>query len=126
MQIHLAGHTRFEKYLLDTHSGRVIDDVWALYHRTIQRCGSVSTLVEWDDDIPELEVLLAEAERARRERDLALTARVEGTTTLDAATLERVRAAATAPNARSSASEGADHGWKQGGPRETARNEAAE
>jgi uncharacterized protein len=75
VQIHLAGHTRFEKYLLDTHSGRVIDEVWALYHRTIQRCGSVSTLVEWDDDIPPFEELMAEAEKARQARERALEAR---------------------------------------------------
>jgi hypothetical protein len=104
----------------------VIEPVWDLYRLTIERAGAVSTVIEWDDDIPELEVLLAEAERARRERDLALAARIEGATTIDLTALERLRAAVTAPAARSNASEGADHGWKQGGPRETARSEAAE
>jgi uncharacterized protein (UPF0276 family) len=126
VQIHLAGHTNLGHLILDTHEGHVIEPVWDLYRLTIERAGAISTIIEWDDDIPALEVLLAEAERARRERELALTARVEGTTTLDAATLERVRSAATAPNERPPGADGADHGWKQGGPRETARNEAAE
>jgi uncharacterized protein (UPF0276 family) len=126
VQIHLAGHTNLGHVILDTHEGHVIEPVWDLYRLTIERAGAVSTVIEWDDGIPELEVLLAEAERARRERDLALAARIEGTTTLDPRALERVRVAATAPDARASASDGADHGWKQGGPRETARGEAAE
>ncbi len=75
VQIHLAGHTRFPKYILDTHSGHVIDEVWALYDLAVRRCGSVSTLVEWDDDIPELEVLLAELDAARVRRDAALAGR---------------------------------------------------
>ena len=126
VQIHLAGHTNLGHVILDTHEGHVIEPVWDLYRLTIERSGAVSTVIEWDDAIPELEVLLAEAERARRERDLALAARVEGTTTLDAGAHERVRAAATAPTERSSAAGAADHGWKQGGPRETAESGARE
>jgi uncharacterized protein (UPF0276 family) len=128
VQIHLAGHTNFGHTIIDTHQGHVIDPVWDLYRLTIELCGSVPTIIEWDDEIPELEVLLAEADRARRERELALTARAEGTTTLDAQTLERVRAAATAPNERTSPGEpdASSHGWHQGGPRETSRDEAAE
>jgi uncharacterized protein len=72
VQIHLAGHTRMPKYIIDTHSGPVIDPVWALYRRTIARTGPVSTLIEWDDDLPSFEVLLSEADKARRERDSAL------------------------------------------------------
>lgn len=68
VQIHLAGHTDKGSYLLDTHSDHVCEEVWALYRRAIERCGSVTTLVEWDDDIPAWEVLAAEAERARRMR----------------------------------------------------------
>jgi uncharacterized protein (UPF0276 family) len=75
VQIHLAGHTRFEKYIIDTHSGPVIDEVWRLYERAIARCGSVSTLIEWDDDIPTFDVMMAEAARARARRDAALEAR---------------------------------------------------
>jgi uncharacterized protein (UPF0276 family) len=74
-QIHLAGHSRFERYILDTHSAPVIDEVWRLYRRAIELCGSVSTLIEWDDDIPPFETLLAEADEARTIRDEALATR---------------------------------------------------
>jgi len=69
VQIHLAGHTDCGRYILDTHSDHVAAAVWDLYRRTIERCGDVSTLVEWDDDIPELSVLLAEADKAKKIRD---------------------------------------------------------
>lgn len=72
VQIHLAGHTRFEKYIIDTHSGRVIDEVWKLYERALQRCGPVSTLIEWDDEIPTFEEVYAEAEKAIILRDKVL------------------------------------------------------
>jgi len=64
-QIHLAGHTDMGTYLFDTHDGPVIDAVWDLYRRALRRFGRVSTLVEWADQIPELDVVCAEAERAR-------------------------------------------------------------
>ena len=69
VQVHLAGHTHRGKYILDTHSAPVIDPVWDLYRRTIERTGPVSTLVEWDDDIPPLARLLEEADKARAIRD---------------------------------------------------------
>lgn len=77
VQIHLAGHTNFGSYILDTHSDHVIDPVWDLYRHAIRRIGSVSTLVEWDEDIPPLETVLAEAERARKIRDEEVRARDE-------------------------------------------------
>jgi uncharacterized protein (UPF0276 family) len=64
-QIHLAGHSNKGTYLFDTHDGPVIDPVWRLYRVAIRHCGRVSTLVEWDDQIPEFEIVRAEAERAR-------------------------------------------------------------
>jgi uncharacterized protein (UPF0276 family) len=64
-QIHLAGHSDKGTHLLDTHDAPVVPAVWELYRRAVRRIGRVSTLVEWDDHIPELEVVLAEAERAR-------------------------------------------------------------
>ena len=64
-QIHLAGHTDMGTYLFDTHDGPVIEPVWDLYRQALRRFGRVSTLVEWDDRIPELDVVCAEAERAR-------------------------------------------------------------
>ena len=128
LQIHLAGHTNLGHTIIDTHEGHVIDPVWDLYRLTIELAGSVPTIIEWDDEIPSLEVLLAEAEKARSERELALAARMEGTTSLDERTLERIRAAATAPSERVSPGETDAHSqaWHQGGPRETSRGEAAE
>ncbi len=127
VQIHLAGHTNLGTHIIDTHDGHVVDAVWDLYRLTIERAGAVSTLIEWDDAIPELEVLLAEVERARSERDRALDARRRGGSTLDAAVRAAVRAAARA-NPGANAVE--RRGFPQGGPRESAGaerpNEAAE
>lgn len=117
LQIHLAGHTNCGSYIIDTHAGRVSDAVWDLYRLTIEHTGAVSTLVEWDDQIPALEVVLAEAERARLERLRALFARSAGETSLSEAALARVRTAARAP-AATPVLESA--GWHQGGPKELA------
>ena len=65
-QIHLAGHQDLGTHLLDTHDAPVPDPVWALYRAAVRRFGRVSTLVEWDDRIPPLDEVLAEAEKARR------------------------------------------------------------
>jgi uncharacterized protein (UPF0276 family) len=65
-QIHIAGHSKYEKYILDTHDHPVIDPVWALYARAIQRCGPTATLLEWDDNIPSFEEVHAEALKANR------------------------------------------------------------
>ncbi len=63
-QIHLAGHSDKGTHLLDTHDGHVVPAVWDLYRLAVQRFGRVSTLVEWDDDVPTWEVLCAEAKCA--------------------------------------------------------------
>lgn len=65
-QIHLAGHSRSGEMLIDTHDHPVPDGVWALFERTVERLGPISTLIEWDDEIPTYERLLQEAARARR------------------------------------------------------------
>ncbi|HXV27518.1 MAG TPA: DUF692 family protein [bacterium] len=65
-QIHLAGHTDMGKFLFDTHSARVIDPVWDLYREALKRWGRISTLVEWDEHIPEFSQLVDEVERARK------------------------------------------------------------
>lgn len=75
VQMHLAGHTHCGTHLLDTHSARVIDPVWELYRRACERCGDVSTLVEWDDEIPAWEVLMSEVGKARRIREEVARAR---------------------------------------------------
>lgn len=63
-QIHLAGHSTHENYLLDTHDHPVADPVWELYKKTIRLIGPTATLLEWDDNIPSLEETLAEAQKA--------------------------------------------------------------
>jgi uncharacterized protein len=74
VQMHLAGHTDMGKYILDTHSDHVCDPVWDLYRRAVGRFGSVSTLVEWDENIPTWSVLSEEAARARSLRREVLAA----------------------------------------------------
>jgi uncharacterized protein (UPF0276 family) len=64
-QFHLAGHSDRGDYLLDTHDEHVCGAVWSLYAAAVRRFGLVSTLVEWDEHIPQLEVLLAESRLAR-------------------------------------------------------------
>ncbi len=64
-QIHLAGHSDQGTHLLDTHAGPVSAPVWDLYRLALHRYGRVSTLIEWDERIPEFDELCAEAERAR-------------------------------------------------------------
>jgi uncharacterized protein (UPF0276 family) len=65
-QIHIAGHSRYDKYILDTHDHPVIDPVWQLYARAIERCGPTPTLLEWDDHIPSFDEVHTEAKKAER------------------------------------------------------------
>ena len=64
-QIHLAGHSRGDGLLIDTHDSPVAAGVWALYARAIARLGPVATMIERDDAIPPLPELLAELAAAR-------------------------------------------------------------
>jgi uncharacterized protein (UPF0276 family) len=64
-EMHLAGHLVTDDAVIDHHGDRVAAPVWDLYRLALQRFGAVSTLIEWDTDIPALEVLLDEAQRAR-------------------------------------------------------------
>jgi len=65
-EIHLAGHHAAEDVdiLVDDHGSRVAKPVWELYAAAIRRFGSVPTLIEWDTNLPTLEVLLDEANHA--------------------------------------------------------------
>lgn len=65
-EIHLAGFEDNGVCLIDSHGKAVADAVWALYQQAIQRFGQQPTLIEWDNDIPALEVLLAEAAHAQQ------------------------------------------------------------
>ena len=64
-QIHLAGHSDHGDYIVDTHDHPVADPVWELYRYTCERFGEVATMIERDDDIPELGELISELNRAR-------------------------------------------------------------
>lgn len=63
-QIHLAGHTDRGTYLFDSHVGPVPEPVWALFRRLGARMGSVPTLIEWDEEVPPYQVVVAESRRA--------------------------------------------------------------
>src|SRR5499425_805313 len=65
-QIHIAGHSKFEKYILDTHDHPVLDPVWKLYAHAIRRVGRAATLLEWDDHIPSFDEVHHEALKANR------------------------------------------------------------
>jgi uncharacterized protein (UPF0276 family) len=63
-QIHLAGHAVVDDCLVDTHGSVVCDPVWGLYAHACQRFGPKPTLIEWDTDLPALDVLLSQAAQA--------------------------------------------------------------
>jgi uncharacterized protein len=72
-EIHLAGYCDADGIVIDDHGSRVRPDVWAVYDHALRRFGAVPTLVEWDTDLPALDVLLAEAERATQLMQAAST-----------------------------------------------------
>jgi hypothetical protein len=78
VQYHLAGHTNKGTHIVDTHSGPALDVVWDLYARATARTGLVSTLFEWDADIPPLEEVVVEARRAHAHRRTAAATGTEG------------------------------------------------
>jgi len=67
-EVHLAGHAVEQHedgpFFIDDHGSPVSDVTWRLFERFIARAGPRPTLVEWDTDVPEFEVLMAEAEKA--------------------------------------------------------------
>ena len=68
-EIHLAGHTvetdGEHRLLIDTHNDTVCNDVWELYEYTIQKHGTHLTLIEWDQDYPDLDILMSEVKKVR-------------------------------------------------------------
>lgn len=115
LQLHLAGHTNLGTHIIDTHRGHVHDAVWALYRETLRLLRRpVSTLIEWDDEIPEFDVLLAEVELAKKHQALALA----GTTDAELRGASGASFAPSWPTANSG-----PRGWQQGGPRENAAGE---
>jgi uncharacterized protein (UPF0276 family) len=64
-EIHLAGHLVTDDSVIDHHGARVAPEVWDLYRRALDKMGPVPTLIEWDTDIPPLDILLDEVRLAR-------------------------------------------------------------
>ncbi len=63
-QLHLAGHADVRGMAIDDHGSSVSDAVWAVHRHSLTRLGPVPALVEWDTDIPALDLLLTQARRA--------------------------------------------------------------
>lgn len=112
VQIHLAGHTNLGPYIIDTHNGDVIEPVWDLYRATIELAGPVSTLIEWDDDIPDFPVLQALARRAAEAREQGLRARARRRHDPSLAALAERSLVPRVAQQRPSVG-----AWQQGGPR---------
>lgn len=71
-EIHIAGHLHTPDCVIDNHGSRIDPQVWSLYQEACFLLGSeIPTLVEWDTDIPALEVLLEEASKVEQYRILA-------------------------------------------------------
>jgi len=69
-EIHLAGHSQVTlksgfEIIIDTHSTFVCPEVWKLYEHTISYAGATPTLIEWDQDLPDLKILLQEARKSQ-------------------------------------------------------------
>ncbi len=64
-QFHLAGHTDYGSYIIDTHDQPVVTPVWELYASALEHCGAVSTLIERDDNLPPFSELMGELGQAR-------------------------------------------------------------
>jgi len=84
-EVHLAGHSvrqlgQGQTILIDDHGSRVTPAVWDLFGKALERFGPVPTLIEWDTDVPALEILVKEAAiadaalRRRRDDDLCANA----------------------------------------------------
>ena len=76
-EIHLAGHADLGDIVIDDHGSPVSGPVWSLYRHALQRLGPTLTLIEWDTDLPALEVLMGQAAQAERiQNSLAETRRL--------------------------------------------------
>ncbi len=64
-EIHLAGYAELDDIVIDDHGSRVHAPVWQVYRHAIRRLGPRPTLIEWDTDVPALDVLLDEAALAQ-------------------------------------------------------------
>ncbi len=65
-EVHLAGHSARQLdhgrvLCIDDHGSRVVQPVWDLFAQALKRFGTVPTLIEWDTNVPSLDVLMEEA-----------------------------------------------------------------
>lgn len=70
-EIHLSGHSikeisANESIRIDTHDDNVCPEVWELYSYASKKFGCIPTLIEWDDKIPSLANLIAEAQKINK------------------------------------------------------------
>ncbi|HEX9203738.1 MAG TPA: DUF692 domain-containing protein [Vicinamibacteria bacterium] len=77
VQYHVAGHTNKGTHILDSHSDHALPEVWDLYRQAWARTGPTATLYEWDENIPDFEVVHAEAQKALAHRDASPARRPE-------------------------------------------------
>jgi len=71
-QFHMAGHDNRNTHIIDTHDHDITEDVWSLYETSVKRFGAVSTLIERDDNIPDLTEMKQELEHAEEIYNRAL------------------------------------------------------
>lgn len=65
VQMHLAGHQNCGNHIIDTHDREVVKQVWELFRLAWKKTGGVSTLLEWDSDIPPFDEYHAELLKAK-------------------------------------------------------------
>lgn len=66
VQMHLAGHQHCGTHIIDTHDRPVVDQVWELFRLAWQKTGGISTLLEWDGNIPDFDACLNELHKAKQ------------------------------------------------------------
>lgn len=64
--LHLGGFTDKGEYLLDSHGHRISEDVWMLFREFMHQRGQLPTVIEWDNDLPSFDILMAERAKAQR------------------------------------------------------------
>ncbi len=74
-QFHLANHSQRHNHKFDDHRGPVPPEVWGLFESALARFGPVSSLVEWDEEVPSWEELRAEQRQASRRASQVLAGR---------------------------------------------------
>jgi hypothetical protein len=65
VEMHLAGYEDRGTHLLDTHSRPIAEPVWDLFTKALEHVGDVPVLIEWDNDIPSLQRVMDEANKAK-------------------------------------------------------------